>query len=638
MNSKLSILILLIAASIAQAEIFEASKKQTLTDMVYVGGTSPFFIDIFEMGNENVPAKNEKGAVFKTADEAAASCEKIGKKLATRKQWLAAASGLGKNKNYTLKGDAIRDSQGKLLANVNNRNGSSLKVNDFEGQGIDISGTVGMTGNRSEWVKDQDGQVYQCGGSYWDPKEDDLRLDRICSKKEEGRWYYNDQRATSRCVVAYSANNNPRVEFSPSVKGTLKTYIDTLPNAAVNNRARNTFDIFLDHCQNKNGVEVVSLDSHPKLKDYDLSVIVIPFIVNGGNQYFDCRKFGVGPIQKLDKKEINKNPLPAPILADDVYKSLLQQKDFSEHVHQSANSILKFYSDYYAADVSIVLDQKTQTALRYYIAQNQPQEAIWLLEENGMYQTAEKMKVKLVQDMNGNIEEEKNFSENGNVSNTKKIKVEAGFSGIFKSINQNTNDARVKREVAAYWMDQLLNLRVVPTTILREDKQKNPGSFQYFIKNARTADNTGRPKTADLILLDNLVNNPDRHRYNYLFIFDQQYGGLFDGRLVAIDHNRTFSNDGHYQPGSITTIPSLNAWRVIQDLESDAVLHKHFDDYLNQNEFDKLQNAIKSVVSTVKSRIQTFGEDKVIMADKLSREPLGDIWSHRPQVPATVPR
>jgi hypothetical protein len=97
-----------------------------------------------------------------------------------------------------------------------------------------------------------------------------------------------------------------------------------------------------------------------------------------------------------------------------------------------------------------------------------------------------------------------------------------------------------KHEVAAYELDKLLGMRLVPTVVEREIEGKR-GSLQLWIERPLARFGVGpappEPRRADgavhaARLLDYLIYNRDRHVRNLLF------GG--DYRPIAIDNSITF--------------------------------------------------------------------------------------------------
>ncbi|MGC8509984.1 MAG: SCO1664 family protein [Acidimicrobiales bacterium] len=98
-----------------------------------------------------------------------------------------------------------------------------------------------------------------------------------------------------------------------------------------------------------------------------------------------------------------------------------------------------------------------------------------------------------------------------------------------------------RREVAAYELDQLLGVGLVPPTVARDDAPFGPGSLQWWIDGAtddhyftlRDRDDFD-PVARALVVLDVVANNADRKAGHV----------LFDGvRYWAIDHGLCFHRD-----------------------------------------------------------------------------------------------
>lgn len=197
--SRLKLLALILFAS-------SSTFAKDVVDMVLVAAPSPFYISIFEA------TKDGRKVVPLSKSEAQAYCQNNGMKVPTREQWMLAGSALGKNQAFTIKGDG--NLQG---ARFHYKAEASVGVYDYEKLGIDEIGTVGMSGNRAEWVVEADGSAGQCGGDYRIRHSADFRLDRICKNKDL------TENVTVRCVVEYA--DDIRVQYSPNVKGALATYI-----------------------------------------------------------------------------------------------------------------------------------------------------------------------------------------------------------------------------------------------------------------------------------------------------------------------------------------------------------------------------------------------------------------------------
>ncbi|OQW50331.1 MAG: hypothetical protein A4S09_00620 [Proteobacteria bacterium SG_bin7] len=610
--------------NMAAAERFSPSPKKTIEDMVYVPSTNPFLIDIFETGTSGY---DSKPAAMERAEKAVEYCKSVGKRIPTKKEWLAAASGSGKNKQYTLKDDRIFEVGGILLVNVGGNNGS-LRVSDWSRLGIDVSGTVGMTGNRGEWVQDSDGTVYQCGGSYRDPAADKLTLDKICATKSDNRWYHEGG-ATVRCILPLE-NGAPKITYSRYVNGKLKSYIDTLPKPKVNIQAT-TYDKLLDRCENKVGVEPLDFSNSPKLKDFKIVGYVVPIQAQGRQEveYFSCQ--GVGVSLQFNGQVKNLAAVTPLIIPTQIYDELKGEQAFFENVYGSKSIFVSNYERTYSTDATQLLEKKEKDALSYYLSVQKYQEAAWILEERGYFVSAHKYKLMLKDMMRADISDEDGIGDG--VSKKSQLKLKSKVKGVFKpAMGQADADSRIKTEVAVYWIDQILDLRIVPMTIFRQGNNRDYGAFQYWIKDARTGGDRGEK----IKFLDTIVLNQDRHQNNYLTVDDGGLGGLFTSRIVAIDHNRTFGSTGYNRSGDFTRIPSRYAWERLKELQDDATMHKYFDDLLNNREFDVLNQRIDEAINIGNEIIRRYGDNAFLEQETVAREPRPNVWDLYEKVPAEL--
>ena len=109
-----------------------------------------------------------------------------------------------------------------------------------------------------------------------------------------------------------------------------------------------------------------------------------------------------------------------------------------------------------------------------------------------------------------------------------------------------------KYEVAAYELDKVLGLGMVPVTVERRFNG-NRGSLQIWVDDTKslkkiTEENIKKPSyrvfyyNRALYLqraFDNLIANEDRHLDNYLIV-------LPDWRMILIDHSRSFRTTGKF--------------------------------------------------------------------------------------------
>ncbi|OQW46978.1 MAG: hypothetical protein A4S09_16165 [Proteobacteria bacterium SG_bin7] len=205
----------------------------TVEDMVLVPDERhPFYINIFEVSDlmfykvskirrykeqvDNWPTK------VVSPEEAEAYCKGLGLRVPTLDEWMTAATNLGQNKNYSVIGDHYQDAAGKKTFNWDG--GDSVPVDDVRA-GIDSIGTVGMSGNRSEWVIDSRGNYLQCGGDYKIRHPKTYHFNTICGGSNTVI-FSSTHRATVRCVIDYSPDI--QVTYSARVKGQIKENLDRL--------------------------------------------------------------------------------------------------------------------------------------------------------------------------------------------------------------------------------------------------------------------------------------------------------------------------------------------------------------------------------------------------------------------------
>lgn len=200
------------------------AEAQVNRDMVPVG--DQFWIDIFEMScseaNALIAGSCRVGSVWKpnrieSPGVAESLCRAQGKQVPTLQQWMLAASNMGTHKSSTLVGDSTVKNQ----ANVREAShGESLAPENFRALGIDGIGTVGMTGNRAEWVRsDQGGSYFICGGGY---EERFLVLSEICRPASQSR----SESSTVRCVLP-AGNAQLKPDFSVRVQAELASYLQS---------------------------------------------------------------------------------------------------------------------------------------------------------------------------------------------------------------------------------------------------------------------------------------------------------------------------------------------------------------------------------------------------------------------------
>jgi hypothetical protein len=181
------------------------------------------------------------------------------------------------------------------------------------------------------------------------------------------------------------------------------------------------------------------------------------------------------------------------------------------------------------------------------------QELLWALKDEGRHDSAAAVQRCLATIMiEGDIHHVEMLG--GGISKTEKVSLPYNVSGVFKSTN--SYDGCFRHELAAYVLDQRLQLRTVPMTVERTIGGKS-GSLQYFVADAVPAhEAAGAARTPELKVLDLLIDNEDRHAANWLYY-------EFEGsrRLFGIDHNLSFGcrREAHLK---VHDIKSQDAGRV----------------------------------------------------------------------------
>jgi len=173
-----------------------------------------------------------------------------------------------------------------------------------------------------------------------------------------------------------------------------------------------------------------------------------------------------------------------------------------------------------------------------------------------------------------------------------------------------------RTEVAAYELDKLLGLGMVPATIQRESPfDGQPGSLQLWVEasmsEAKRRERAIIPPDANkwsdqlnaMYVFDGLIFNTDRHPDN-LLITD-----TFDVRLI--DHSRSFRPNAELRnkddlmrfPRSLVT--------KIEMLDKGAV-EKNLGNYLTLTQIDGLMKRRQLLLDLVKELSKKFGERAVL--------------------------
>jgi hypothetical protein len=132
-----------------------------------------------------------------------------------------------------------------------------------------------------------------------------------------------------------------------------------------------------------------------------------------------------------------------------------------------------------------------------------------------------------------------------------------------------------KSEIAAYELDKLLGLGMVPPTVERRVGEWGLGSVQLWVENVRVLKDTAANESRDLVrwnrevyrqwVFDDLIANIDRNQANMLVDSDWN--------LVLIDHSRAFTGTGSL-PYKLERIDRqfLDSLRALTDARVKATL------------------------------------------------------------------
>lgn len=590
----------------AQADLPDFKPSEAILNMIYVPAAKPFFIDVFEAQR---PGGGGKAFNFQSAEKAEEYCKGLNKRLPTRAEWLLAASNNGANKNFSGPGDRV-EKDGKRLFHFGGEK-ASFPTHEWEKIGVDAIGTVGMTGNRPEWVLGADN--VQCGGGYETKDTSDLRLNRTCSKESEGRWMREEKTATARCVKDFSADEVATLEYDASVTGALKDQLLARPQPPF---------IHQDHyselkraCQSH-----VPLVSVGPMRDSLFEQDLFAFgVVVRGLGVFDCAFFGVDPeprddspvLAKIDAAQARLGvSIAAPLVAHWRANSPAFKQNFYPTQPAFAAAKLKELRDEEgpsgpAAGGGKPLGQSAFKLVRQLWKSKRPQEAIWVAGDQQAHSIADRLQARLLKILETDaIEEQAPFNASGGIATKYLLKLKEGITILFKPVaNAGDSAGGILNEVAASRLDRALGLYLVATSIKRADRTGAPGSFQYFVKGAKTGYELGvRTAPEDMIYLDNLLGNTDRHANNFMKLTDLD-------RWFAIDHNRTFGAYGTgWVPRNGERLGRIPSRRVLERLR--ALTPEAIQKLLG----DILSPATLGLVTTFRQNLLQYSDDLVSRA------------------------
>jgi len=173
-----------------------------------------------------------------------------------------------------------------------------------------------------------------------------------------------------------------------------------------------------------------------------------------------------------------------------------------------------------------------------------------------------------------------------------------------------------RTEVAAYELDKLLGLGMVPATIARESPYNGqPASLQLWVESSMSEakrreraiippdPNKWSNQLTDMNIFDALIYNTDRHPDN-LLITD-----TFDVRLI--DHSRSFRPNAELRNRDDLMRFPREMLEKLEKLDKGAV-QKHLGDYLSLAQIDGLMKRRQLLLDLVQELSKKFGERSVV--------------------------
>jgi len=190
----------------------------------------------------------------------------------------------------------------------------------------------------------------------------------------------------------------------------------------------------------------------------------------------------------------------------------------------------------------------------------------------------------------------------------------AAGSAIVKDVDQGFDAPRLdsfRAEIAAYELDRLLDLDMVPPTVCRRF-QGERRSVQLWVENCRSLKKMGNEPAPDVAswnqqvhrmrVFDNLIANVDRHAGNILV--DP------DWNIVLIDHSRAFDTRNPTLTYAMTRI-DRNFFERLKGLDR-ALLRQRVGPWVRCSVDDILERRDR-IVRAFEKLIAERGEENVII-------------------------
>jgi hypothetical protein len=188
--------------------------------------------------------------------------------------------------------------------------------------------------------------------------------------------------------------------------------------------------------------------------------------------------------------------------------------------------------------------------------------------------------------------------------------------GAFKPIKRGRQSGAwesYQAEIAAYELDQMLGLDMVPPTVVREIRGKK-GSLQLWIEDCELfKDAEGRPakayewskELARMVMFDALIFNPDRNAGNFLVSPHWE--------IILIDHSQAFLNKKNL-PKDKEDVPFRFDRKVVENLRGLQVddIRARFEGILLKDQIEALFARREALLAHIDKLILERGEDVVL--------------------------
>ena len=173
-----------------------------------------------------------------------------------------------------------------------------------------------------------------------------------------------------------------------------------------------------------------------------------------------------------------------------------------------------------------------------------------------------------------------------------------------------------KYDIAAYELDKLLDLNIVPPIVEREI-EGTKGSLQLFLEGIIT-ENERKMKNIDPPDLKVFKNNLEVINIFENLVYDEDcldpddnLINMEDWRVWRVDFSMAFSLTPELIPGCKITRCSKKLYKNLQKLESEAVKAK-LNPYLNDEEIEALLKRKNVITDTIQQLIKEKGEASVL--------------------------